>query len=759
MAFLKIKKIRINLNVKLLTIFLVISLVPLITAIYVSFDSAQKTLEQGAIYRLSKISNQKIEQINSYFSEIKKEIATLSRWPGLPDIVENIDYSPENINSRTELFPDISTIKNSSDFIDLLLISNGGKTLSLTERKIIATENQNNTLTNLMVNVTTSRKTEMSVFKYFPDEKLLISFIASPIIKQEKIIGFLILKINNKGIYPFIQDYSDLGKMGDSLVVYKYGNEAIFAAPLRRNIRAAFQQNVSLESLKLKNFSDALTQQSGSGIINDYEGVKVVAVWEYLPTFQCSLIIKMDYQEILFSAGQLKNILLSISSIFLIIVVLIIIVTANSIVRPIRDLNLAAMEISRGNLSKRAEIKSNDEIEDLAYSFNEMTDRLLEKSQGLSINLEKLEQEKEKIEAILYSIGDGVFVVNDNRQVSLFNRIAEELTGVIKEDVLNKKYDEFFKFVYNKDNNESASKFIEISILAGEIKSTENNCILVKKNGDKLPVAGISAPLKGVDGQIVGAVVVFRDVTKEREIDQAKTEFVSLTSHQLRTPISAINWYAEMLLKEEVGKINSEQKNYLQYIYDSNHRMIELVNALLSVSRIELGTFVIEPEPINLIDLIEDVLKDFVLLIKDGKIKINKKYDLESPIINADPRLLRIVLQNLISNAIKYNSGKREINIEANKNKEFFLIKVSDTGYGIPKYQQTKIFTKLFRADNIKVKNTDGNGLGLYITKAIIEQAGGKIWFESEENKGSSFFFTIPLSGMRKKNGIRPLIE
>ena len=251
---------------------------------------------------------------------------------------------------------------------------------------------------------------------------------------------------------------------------------------------------------------------------------------------------------------------------------------------------------------------------------------------------------------------------------------------------------------------------------------------------------------------------IVRDVTKEQEIDKVKSEFVSLASHQLRTPLTAVNWYTEMLLSGDIGKFQPEQKKYLKEIYNGNNNMIDLVKALLNVSRIELGTLAIEPESTNLKKLSDSVLEEFKLIIKKNKLKIEKDYTKELSDINIDPKLMRIVFQNLISNAIKYTPLGGQINIGITKQKSDILISVKDTGYGIPKDQQSKIFTKLFRADNIVEKETEGTGLGLYIIKYVVEQFKGKIWFESRENKGTTFYVTIPSRGIKKKNGTKGLV-
>ena len=237
----------------------------------------------------------------------------------------------------------------------------------------------------------------------------------------------------------------------------------------------------------------------------------------------------------------------------------------------------------------------------------------------------------------------------------------------------------------------------------------------------------------------------FRDITKEKEIDKAKTEFVSLASHQLRTPLSTINWYTEMLLSGDVGKFNADQERYLQEIYRGNKRMVSLVNALLSVSRMDLGTFVFEPEPTDIVRLVQTVVDEQKFHIDRKKIKLSNIFPASMPIIQADGKLLSMVIQNLLSNAVKYTpeSGSVSISLALHETTKTVLFTITDSGYGIPQNQQDRIFTKLFRADNVRGRDTEGTGLGLYIAKSIVDNSGGKLWFESKENHGTTFYLEL----------------
>lgn len=232
------------------------------------------------------------------------------------------------------------------------------------------------------------------------------------------------------------------------------------------------------------------------------------------------------------------------------------------------------------------------------------------------------------------------------------------------------------------------------------------------------------------------------------EMVRLKNEFVSLAAHQLRTPPSIVSWYTELLLSDNLGSLNEKQRDYLEEIYKANQRMIELVNVFLNVSRIEMGTLPIELKSTDLRPISDSALGEFLHLIKNKNLKVEKDYDQDLPMIDTDPRLARIILQNLLSNAVKYVQKEGIIKLSIKQEKSpapRILIQVSDNGYGIPKDQQSKIFTKLFRADNVRVRETDGTGLGLYLVKMIVNLLGGAIWFNSEENRGSTFFVAFPL--------------
>lgn len=240
---------------------------------------------------------------------------------------------------------------------------------------------------------------------------------------------------------------------------------------------------------------------------------------------------------------------------------------------------------------------------------------------------------------------------------------------------------------------------------------------------------------------------VVHDITKEVEIDRAKTEFVSLASHQLKTPLTSIGWLAEGMLSKSKGILTPEQEKYVNTIRQTTRHMMEMVNDLLNVSRIELGVFAIRIEEINIKTLLMNVVEEQRMRFEDKKILFTMQCEDGLPTMQADKSFVRMIFQNLLSNAIKYTKPGGIIRFEITHGvakQESIFLRIVDNGIGIPKKEQIKVFQKLYRASNAQSTETDGTGLGLYVIKSIIERVKGGITFESIEDKGTTFYVTLP---------------
>jgi PAS domain S-box-containing protein len=537
----------------------------------------------------------------------------------------------------------------------------------------------------------------------------------------------------------------ELAKRSDEAVVRNFGEELVVAAPIH----------------------------SGGQVIG------VVEMVSGLEQIEKEIRAKI-FEEIIFY------------TVTMVLIVAIFFVTIDRvIINPIRAISNGAQKMAAGELKYRVEVKSKDEIGRLAESFNEMGKKLgeyyqdlereikdktgelnkrmaeielknqnLERTKKAMLNLlEDIQEEKDlvareraKDEALLESMGDGVVAMDQTGIIIYANKAALGLLKVTSHQAMGKHFAKLWRVTNEKGVEIPLEERPIYQALTDKTKVSSSNYYYERGDKVRFPVASTASPII-LEEKVFGAIMIFRDITHEREVDRMKTEFISLASHQLRTPLSAIKWYLEMLLNGDAGKLGKEQKEFVENIDQSNERLIALVNGLLNISRIESGRIMIDPKPTNLGDLIRSIVKEFEFKLEEKGIELVVSVHNQLEQVNVDPKLIGEVYKNLISNAIKYTPKGGEIMVMVSKKGQKIVSQVTDTGYGIPLKEQGKVFQKFFRAENIIKVETDGTGLGLYLVKAIVESSGGKIWFKSDEGKGTTFWFSFPSRGVAAKKG------
>jgi PAS domain S-box-containing protein len=345
----------------------------------------------------------------------------------------------------------------------------------------------------------------------------------------------------------------------------------------------------------------------------------------------------------------------------------------------------------------------------------------------------RAEEEKNKTLAIIQNFADGLLVFDKEGKVSLINPQAENFFKIKGKEILGKSVLELFQFTNLRPIVEAVGKEIR-GIFRKEVPIREDLILEVTT----VPIIR--------EEEKIGTLMILHDVTREKAIERMKSEFVSISAHQLRTPLSAIKWTLKMFLDGDLGEITKEQREFLEKIYQSNERMINLINDLLNVTRIEEGRYLYKPVLADIVPICQSVIDSYKEEIEKKKLKFRFEKPKRLPKVRVDVEKISLAIQNLLENAIRYNreGGEIEITLEEKKGKIKFSIK--DTGIGIPQNQQHRVFTKFFRAPNAMRMETEGSGLGLFITKNIIEAHGGEIWFESKEGKGTTFYFTLPVA-------------
>jgi len=356
-----------------------------------------------------------------------------------------------------------------------------------------------------------------------------------------------------------------------------------------------------------------------------------------------------------------------------------------------------------------------------------------------------LQQHQAETEAVFRSIADGVIATDEFGKITRMNPVALKILGFKEDEVIGQWFPQ--KIVaFNNDHKQLSliDRPMARAYLTGQ--PVQEKICYRRADGKIIPVQVSVSPIL-LNGKPLGAIEIFRDITLEEEVDRMKSEFISLASHQLRTPLSSVKTYSHMLIDGYMGELTAAQRESLQTIISATDRMNELISTLLNITRIESGAVQVSPRILDSHKVASDIMEELALQANNKNITVSlKSIGNGNPRIKTDRLILKEVLTNLLSNAIKYtpDDGKVSIIIEARSKDMQFT--VSDTGWGIPEYVQDQIFSKFFRAHNIAHRETNGTGLGLYLVKGLLEEIGGKIWFTSDEHKGTSFHFTIPRS-------------
>jgi PAS domain S-box-containing protein len=346
-------------------------------------------------------------------------------------------------------------------------------------------------------------------------------------------------------------------------------------------------------------------------------------------------------------------------------------------------------------------------------------------------------------DALFASIGDGAIATDEFGKITQVNRVACQILDLREKQLVGQWFPKIIGAV--------SPEGVPVNLIDRPITKAfltglpiSEKMFYKRNSGIVVPVSITVSPIL-LGGKPIGAIQVFRDITLEQEIDRMKSEFISLASHQLRTPLSAIKTYSHMLVDGYMGEITAPQRKSLRTIISATNRMNELISTLLNITRIESGTIAVTPRQLHMDKVVDEVIKEVSLMAADKSISLScVKSTTGNMSIKTDSLILKEIITNLVSNAIKYTPDEGSVVITIKPRAHNVEVSVADTGWGIPKYAQDQIFSKFFRAHNIVKRETTGTGLGLYLVKGLLDRLGGKIWFVSDEGKGTTFSFSLP---------------
>ncbi len=406
--------------------------------------------------------------------------------------------------------------------------------------------------------------------------------------------------------------------------------------------------------------------------------------------------------------------------------------------KPLKDLIKSAEALGNGNFNQRADIRSGDEFEQVGNSFNQMADKLSQTFQKLENDTQIAISEKNKMDEVLSSLVDGIITLDFNKNILFSNRAAEEITGFTSAQLQGQRIDNLIHLFVDDD---------EILTKTYCDTNFRKAAKLIGNAGKQTSVNIVSSKVKQSIQTNLDCILILHDLSKEEELEKMKLDFVSMASHELRTPLTSIIGYLSVFAGENKDKLAKEDLGLIDKAQVAASQLLILVQNLLNVNKIEREEMSVVPETIDYLPIASKALEDLKTQANQKEIVLNFKYP-EQPLpkVIADPIRIGEVLTNLLANAINYTNPGGKIELTVQVSADTLTTIISDTGVGIPKDAIPHLFNKFFRVSSQNQKMSKGTGLGLYISKSIIEKLNGKIWVESELDKGSKFCFTLPIA-------------
>ena len=341
----------------------------------------------------------------------------------------------------------------------------------------------------------------------------------------------------------------------------------------------------------------------------------------------------------------------------------------------------------------------------------------------------RVAEEKERNEAILANIADGIVAVDRENSIVLWNATAEQITGVPAEEALGRP----------------VAKVLQRELATEAGAPTGERQVTIIRGGKEVWLSLTEAVMLDAAGNVAGRIFAFRDVSTERVVDQMKSDFVATVSHELRTPLTSIYGFAETLLRSDVQFSDAERRTFLSYIGSESERLINIVDDLLNVARLEAGTLGLELATTDVGEVVGETIGRFAEQ-GDGSFTFDVRVRPDSVQVRADREKLKQIVMNLVDNAVKFSPGGGQISVSARRRSDTVEISVTDEGIGIPRADQQRIFTKFYRSEQAAVHSPQGTGLGLFLARGLLAAMGGRIWVESQEGEGSTFVFELPVA-------------
>jgi len=735
-----------RLKEKLLVLSILTAVIPFMGANIYWYFNAQNTTQEDAKNTINLVTTQAADKVNDFINI--KLLGFLTHSQGAALLSQNLDLSQEDLLNLLLQEPDIQSLA--------LLDTKGHEKIRVDKQQVYPKSQLQDLSNSAAFKIASFKfgKEYISPVSYSSGEPMVI--ISVPVTYP---LNSLSLKtFSSDSLIPRSPDSVlgvllgtvSLGQLSsklESLQVQKTGYVYIVDAqgvpmtyPRKEFIGVQTKQ---ISKTEIEQFTNNWTDSLGIPTqTKSLTGVDVMSNHKKISKTGWGIITEVPQADIVSDVQRIQRQTIAISIIPFSAIIILSIFFAQGLIRPIEYLVKGTESLSKSNFNfDFAKVQTGDELQQLAQSFEQMSKKIEHEQHSLNA-------EKNTLTTVLANIVDGVIALDSSFRIVFLNQVAKTHMNFKGQQVIGKNID---KVIIFKEKDEQTS--IEDIII--EIKTSN----LTISNAHKLvyPISPtenrtinlVVSPINISTETNIKYLITFYDITKEQELENMKLDFVSMAAHELRTPLTAIKGYLAYLHEELVSKITPDETTYLNRVMISSDQLSSLIENLLNVTKIERGVLKLDLGEFSMEKLIEESLVNLDQVAEQRKVKltfIHPKTTLQN--VLGDKFRIGQVFTNLVSNGLTYTHPGGEVEVSIQQQPDSIIVSVKDNGQGIPQSAIPHLFTKFYRVGGALEQGSKGTGLGLFISKSIIDRHNGKIWVESEVDKGSTFYFMLPLQSI-----------
>ena len=714
-----------NIRQKFITTLLLIGLLPMLVVGTIAYNTITNAQVRSTVSQLNSASLKQEQKISALLQTKQEEVVRLANQFDLQVQLRQFTTSPSQATKNTLAAILQAKIIAQPTMQTLYLLDTSGALITSSAIGDVAPS--------LPGNVPPGNSNTSVYIRKDTQDGFNKLFITTAVTVNKQHAASIMAVFRADDLVAIAQDYTGLGETGETVIVAK---DDLSLLPLRFDTEATLKTNVG--GLGLANLASGAYREAV-----DYRAERVFVVAHPVSSTDWIVAAKIDRKEAFAPVFALRDSLGAAVLVVSTVTFLVALLSTRFFTRPILQIGRVSQQIGRGDFSAKLDIRRKDEIGALARSVNGMGASLKELIGGI-------ESQRQRLQIVLDSTVEGIFAVDENATIVLANNAAAKFLLTTPDTLVGKNINDLFEWKHGK-------QLIKADYVSSGVR-TYADLEFTDPSGVQHYAKVIVASVADVDNQhSTRAIVTINDETAGHELENMKTDFVSMAAHELRTPLTAVRGYLEVALYKESQGDSTDTMTFVRRALKNVAELGGLINNLLDVSRIERGTLTLTIEKVDLATSLARLIEDVKFTAEDRNIAVNFTNQETTPaLVIGDELALREVFNNLIVNAIKYNKDGGKVDVSLGKKDKGFEITIKDTGAGIPEKALPHLFSKFYRVHGGLASGSGGTGLGLFIAKSIVERHHGKISVKTKEGEGSTFVVQLPVFNEEEFKKQRP---